>query len=76
MNKKILTALLLTLLASTTIAEQIRYVSDKLIITIRSGPSIQNKIVRKIESGARLEVFDTSEDGQYTQIRTQNGVEG
>ncbi|MDH5191497.1 MAG: TIGR04211 family SH3 domain-containing protein [Gammaproteobacteria bacterium] len=76
MNKKILTALLLTFLASTAIAEQIRYVSDKLIITIRSGPSIQNKIVRKIESGARVEVFDTSEDGQYTQIRTQNGVEG
>lgn len=76
MNKKILTILFLSILGSTAIAEEIRYVSDKLIITIRTGPSIQNKIVRKIDSGARLEVFDTSDDGKYSQIRTKNGVEG
>ncbi len=76
MNKKIITILFLSILGSTAIAEEIRYVSDRLIITIRSGPSIQNKIVRKIESGARLEVFDRSDDGKYAQIRTQNGVEG
>lgn len=76
MNKKILTVLFLSFLVTTAIAEEIRYVSDKLIITIRTGPSIQNKIVRKIESGARVEVFDTADDGKYAQIRTQNGVEG
>lgn len=76
MKKNILIILFLSIIGFTAVAEEIRYVNDKLIITIRSGPSIQNKIVRKIESGARLEVFDTSPDGKYSQIRTQKGVEG
>ena len=76
MNKKILITLLLSIICTSTYATDYLYVSDKLIITIRTGPSIQNKIVRKIESGAKLEVLDVSDEGKYTKIRTQNGIEG
>jgi len=76
MAKKIIVLLVLLAGFSSAWAENVRYVSDKLIITVRSGPSIQYKVVRKIESGARVEVLDISDDQEYSKIRTQNGTEG
>ncbi|MFW6323845.1 MAG: TIGR04211 family SH3 domain-containing protein [Desulfovibrionales bacterium] len=50
------------------------YVSDSFEITMRTGPSNQNKILNMLRSGERLEVLDETED--WLQIRTPNEKEG
>lgn len=65
----------LLLLAFTTEA-QTRYVSDELVITLRTGPSNQNAITRNLTSGARVEVLEENDDGDYARVRLGDGVEG
>ena len=73
--KKYLLLILLT--ASTTLhAGAIRYVTDQLEITMRSGQSTKHQIVRMLPSGSTVEVLETGEDGDYTRVRTDQGVEG
>jgi SH3 domain protein len=50
------------------------YVTDEFKITLRSGPSIENKIFRMLPSGTRLEVID--ETPAWYQVRTEDGKEG
>ncbi|RKZ35700.1 MAG: TIGR04211 family SH3 domain-containing protein, partial [Gammaproteobacteria bacterium] len=52
-----------------------RYVSDKLTITVRSGPSGSHQILRTISSGTPVQVLEAGTDG-YARIRTPRGVEG
>jgi len=46
------------------------YVTDLFKITLRSGPSIQNKIVIMLRSGQPLEVLETKDD--WTRVRFLN----
>ena len=73
---KILLASLLipTLLPAAVMAESI-YVSDHLVITIRSGKGTQYQIIKTAASGTKLEVLEVSDEG-YTYIRTPDQVEG
>ncbi len=58
-------------------AQQARYVSDKLLVPLRSGPSGKYRIThRGLPSGLRLTVLEVSEDGSFTKIRTDRGTEG
>lgn len=74
------TALLiaLTLLAAAAAsAQDIRYVSDKQYIPLRSGPGSNYRIThRGIPSGTRLSVARTSEDGSFAEITTAKGTSG
>jgi len=45
------------------------YVSDSFEITLRTGPSIENKIIAMPSSGQHLEVLDAQ--GDWTQVRMQ-----
>ncbi len=65
-----------TLLLSGVLLAQTRYVSDQLEITLRTGPSTQNAIVRILPSGTALEVLGEDADAGYTQVRTSGGSEG
>lgn len=47
---------------------QTRYVDDELVITLRTGPSNQNEIVRTLSSGARVEILETRGD-EYVRVR-------
>ena len=55
-----------------------RYVSDELRITMRSGPSTQNQIIKVLESGDRLELLKENDVNQrkYSLVRTSSGKEG
>ncbi len=71
-----LTALLL--LASTAVlAQDIRYVSDKQYIPLRSGPGSDYRIThRGIPSGTRMTVARLSDDGVFAEITTAQGTTG
>lgn len=51
-----------------------QYVSENFEITMRTGPSVERKIISLIPSGRALEVL--SADNEWTQVRTSRGKEG
>jgi len=52
-----------------------QYVSDHLVITVRTGQGAQYQIIKTLESGQHVKVLETTETG-YTRIETPDGVEG
>lgn len=66
----------LAFMAATAVNAQTRYVDDELIITLRTGPSNQNSIIRTLESGERVEVLEDNGEG-YSRVRVAgDGGEG
>lgn len=56
---------------------QTRYISDEVPVTLRSGPSLENRILRNLSAGVRLEVLGEDEDAGYTHVRVaSDGTEG
>ena len=59
------------------LAQDIRYVSDKQYIPLRSGAGNDYRIVhRGIPSGTKLTVARTSADGDWAEITTAKGTSG
>lgn len=75
MRSPVAAALLFLLLASASgaIAADL-YVTDQLEITLRSGPSLNNKILRMLSSGTPVQELQVSEG--WAQVRTPDGSEG
>jgi SH3 domain protein len=63
----------LLFLPSLAAAQQL-FVSDIQEITVRTGPSMENKIVQMVRSGTKLEKI--KEEGEWAQVRTDTGKEG
>ena len=61
--------LLLALLVSGSALGQTRYVSDQLEVTLRTGPSTRNAIVRILTSGAQVEVLEVDQDTGYSRVQ-------
>ena len=51
-----------------------RYVSDRLIITLREAPDSDSRVLRTLMTGAPVEVLE--ESGRYLRVRTEAGEEG
>lgn len=51
-----------------------RYVSDELIVTMRSGMGTEYKILKYLKTGTPMEVLE--EEGDYLRVRTGDGEEG
>jgi len=66
---------LITLIPSVVLAEN-AYVTDEFEVTMRSGPSTQNAILRMLASGTTVEVVEADEETGYTTIKTASGIEG
>ena len=66
---------LITLIPSVVLAEN-AYVTDEFEVTMRSGPSTQNAILRMLPSGTTVEVVEADEETGYTTIKTASGIEG
>ncbi len=62
-----------TLLAASAAAET-RYVSDQLIITLRSGKGNEYKIIKSLQTDTPVEVLE--EDSTYARVRAPGGEEG
>lgn len=52
------------------------YVTDVFQVTLRSGKSTKNEIVRMLPSGTALDVLETDKESGYTKVRTPSGKEG
>ncbi len=50
------------------------YVTDRLKLTLRSGPSTEHKILAVVESGQKVEMLEPGED--WSMVRNANGKEG
>ena len=53
-----------------------KYVSDHLIITVRSGQGNQNKIIKTITTGTKMEVLEELPDIGYARVTLEDGTEG
>ena len=70
-------ALVLTLpLLATAAIGQSLYVSDELVITVRSGPATTNPILTNLRAGDRVEVLEVDQEIGYSLIRAADGMEG
>ena len=70
----ILPYILMSILSFSTQAKT-QYVSDHLVITVRTGQGAQFQIIKTLESGEHVKVLDVTDTG-YTQIETSDGTEG
>ena len=66
----------LTLVPLAGVQAEPRYVTDRLEITMRSGTSTQNSIVRMLRSGTEVELVETDEETGYSRVRLPDGTEG
>ena len=54
-----------------------RYVTDRTIVELRRGPSMEYLILRNLEAGERVEVLEVNETDGYSRIRVaDDGTEG
>ena len=68
--------LLCAVLSNTQVFAQTRYVTDDFKVMLRTGPSLQNKIVTPLNSGTRLEVLREDAGNGHSQIQTSDGKIG
>ncbi|WP_237386498.1 TIGR04211 family SH3 domain-containing protein [Xenorhabdus sp. Sc-CR9] len=54
-------------------AEEKRYVSDELSAYIRSGPSIQNRIIGSLDAGEEVTLISPKSEGGFIQIKDRKG---
>lgn len=52
-----------------------KYVSDQLIITMRTGQGNQFEIIKTLVSGTKLEILEETDTG-YAMVRLDDGTEG
>jgi SH3 domain protein len=63
------------MLAATAVGQTL-YVSDQLVITVRTGPSTENSIISNLVSGDAVEVLQINAETGYTRVRLVSGTEG
>lgn len=68
--------LVLLLVASQTYAQTTQYVSDMLEVPLRTGSSLDHRIIRMLPSGTAVEVIRTDKDTGYSLVKTPNGTQG
>lgn len=74
MYKLLLVVLGITL--SVPVAAQASYVTDDFEVMMRTGPSIQNKIIQPLRSGTPIEVLREDSGNGHSQIQTRGGQIG
>jgi SH3 domain protein len=57
-------------------AQTVRYVTDDLTIPLRSGKSLEYRIIAYLPSGSKLELLETDSDSGYSRVSTDKGSEG
>jgi SH3 domain protein len=69
-------AVVMGLAAIIAHAETIRYVTDSFTVTMRKGQGNQYQILSMLPSGTKVEVLQTSANGDYTKVRVEGGKQG
>jgi uncharacterized protein YgiM (DUF1202 family) len=73
-TKHILRAILLCLMPLSSLPAQADYVTDKIVIEVRSQRLSQGAVLKTLPSGSVVEVLLT--DGAYARIRTNDNITG
>lgn len=73
--KRVLAFSVLFLVATSVAGQSVRYIQDYIKVPLRTGKSTQNKILRMLPSGTRVELIEESDEG-YARVRTGEGTEG
>ncbi|MCB1731525.1 MAG: TIGR04211 family SH3 domain-containing protein, partial [Halieaceae bacterium] len=69
--------LLVLLNVASAQAQEVRYISDKQYIPLRSGAGNEYRIThRGLPSGTRLTVNSESDNGEWSQVTTDSGLSG
>ena len=68
--------LIFALFLSQLAVAKTMYVTDIFKVTLRSGQSTKNDIIRMLPSGTALEVLEADKASGYTKVRTPSGKEG
>jgi SH3 domain protein len=66
--------LLLTVISAS--AADLRYVTDSFEVTMRSGTSTQNSIVRMLRSGEQVTLIENDTETQYSLVESADGKQG
>ncbi|MCF8040221.1 MAG: TIGR04211 family SH3 domain-containing protein [Desulfohalobiaceae bacterium] len=66
--------LFLLVILNTPLQAKTAYVTDTIKITMRNGPSTQNKILKMLPSGTKLEVIDQASG--WVKVATSDGKTG
>ena len=66
---------LILVMAPNLVQAETNYVSDHLVITVRTGAGIEFQIIKTLGSGEHVEVLEETVDG-YSHIETSDGTEG
>jgi SH3 domain protein len=65
------------LLLTAGVQAQTRYVTDRTLVELRRGPSIEYLILRNLEAGMAVQVLEQDSDSGYSRVRVQDqGTEG
>lgn len=62
--------------AAGSLAQEPRYVTDKLLVQMRSGAGSDYRIIRSLSSGTQISIVGTSADGIWTEATTKGGTQG
>ena len=74
---KLISVLLLAMLAGQATAQEAGYITDTLFVPVRSGQGSEYRIVhRGIPSGTQLVVNEVNEETGFSRITTAGGTEG
>ena len=76
MKRVVLTALLSAYIAGPVYAADVKYITDQFEVTMRSGTSTSNSIVRMLGSGEPVTVLEEDLVSQYTLVETTDNKKG
>ena len=65
---------IIILISSLSAQAEHMYVTDVLKVTLRTGPSLNNKIIKMVESGQKIEVIEPGQE--WSLVRLDDGMEG
>lgn len=76
MTRAVLLALVYLCASNPLYAQGTEYITDVFEVTMRSGTSTSNSIVRMLRSGEALTVLEKDSETQYTLVETSDGKQG
>lgn len=72
----LIVSILLVLFSAQALAQEAtRYISEELEVGVRTGKTLQNRIIRTARGGEQVTVVQQDNDG-YSMVRFANGTEG
>jgi SH3 domain protein len=67
-----LCAVLSLLIAAAANAQTVRYISDELVVNLRTGQTNNHAIVRMLSAGTAVEVVDQNDESGYSHVRVRD----